>query len=74
MLIALKIKLAMVAGIFSAPIMLQSLTPAAVVNRADFVDLAPAGSAIAQRASSRRPPALSKLHGRRQRLRQICGS
>jgi formylglycine-generating enzyme required for sulfatase activity len=42
MLIALKIKLAMVAGIFSAPIMLQSLTPAAVVNRADFVDLAPA--------------------------------
>jgi formylglycine-generating enzyme required for sulfatase activity len=42
MLVALKLKLAMVAGIFSAPIMLQSLAPAAVVNRADFVDLAPA--------------------------------
>jgi formylglycine-generating enzyme required for sulfatase activity len=42
MLIALKLKLAMVAGMFSAPIMLQSLAPAAIVNRADFVDLAPA--------------------------------
>jgi len=49
MLIALKLKLAMVAGIFSAPIMLQSLAPAPVVNRADFVDIAPA--AFGYRAS-----------------------
>jgi formylglycine-generating enzyme required for sulfatase activity len=42
MLFALKLKLAMVAGMFSTPIMLQSLAPATVVNRADLVDIAPA--------------------------------
>jgi formylglycine-generating enzyme required for sulfatase activity len=42
MLIALKLKLAMIAGMFSAPIMLQSLTPGAAINRADFVDITPA--------------------------------
>lgn len=42
MLIALKLKLAVVAGVLSAPIVLHSLPPAGSVNGTGFVEIAPA--------------------------------